>query len=299
MFTNVLSHSSHGNISLLHLKTDPQNSVEYISGPKAIKEKFISVEEISSSGSVNELMVRNTSQHYIFFTDTDILEGAKQNRVLNTSVFLAPNSKTIIPVSCVERGRWRYASSTFQSSENPLPRDIREMKMRSVNRSFMRDESYMADQGEVWNSVASYLKVSEIDSKTENLEEALKINAERITPEIAKIKPVKGANGIAIFEGDRLRSMDIFNRNDIYTEYLPKICGGLFLEKRKKNTENDINIDKIKYELVELVDNLVKNDSPSKPGVGIGEEKRVEDRMFSGFILSHLESIIHFALTGK
>lgn len=96
-------------LSVLQFEYGNVNSLDYISGNRAINEGIIHISEISDSGKVNSLKITNSSRSYVFFSDGDILEGGKQNRLLNTSVFIGPNSITIIPVSCVERGRWNYS----------------------------------------------------------------------------------------------------------------------------------------------------------------------------------------------
>jgi hypothetical protein len=133
MQVRVVSFQKHKRLSVVQLLTAQQNTVDYISGPKAIKEDLIQVKEVSESGSVNNLFVFNLSDKYVFFMDGDILMGAKQNRVLNTSVLLAPNSKITLPVSCVEQGRWSRVSAKFMNSDYITPLKVRAGKSRNVS----------------------------------------------------------------------------------------------------------------------------------------------------------------------
>ena len=57
-------------------------------------------------GSVPDLLVENRGDVRVLFLEGEELIGAKQNRILNTSVLVAAHTKVKIPVSCVERGRW-------------------------------------------------------------------------------------------------------------------------------------------------------------------------------------------------
>ena len=62
----------------------------------------VKITEVSDDGSVPQLLANNTSEFNVVIYEGEILEGLKQTRVLNTTVLLAPNTKTYISVSCVE-----------------------------------------------------------------------------------------------------------------------------------------------------------------------------------------------------
>ena len=62
--------------------------------------------EVSRGGSVPELKVVNKSDRMLLILDGEELVGAKQNRIVNTTILIAGNTATVIPVSCVEQGRW-------------------------------------------------------------------------------------------------------------------------------------------------------------------------------------------------
>jgi hypothetical protein len=73
------------------------------------------ISEVSEGGTVPRLLATNGTSSPVFLLDGEELTGAKQNRVLNVSIMLAPESTTEIPVSCVEAGRWRSESDSFSA----------------------------------------------------------------------------------------------------------------------------------------------------------------------------------------
>lgn len=73
---------------------------------EALEKKLIEVVEVSESGSVNDLKVQNPSDYFLLIYEGSLLVGEKQTRIVNATLLLQPQSETIIPVSCVEQGRW-------------------------------------------------------------------------------------------------------------------------------------------------------------------------------------------------
>lgn len=80
--------------------------------------------------------------------------GAKQNRIMNTSELIAAHTKSKIPVSCVEAGRWGYKSRCFDSSGAHSPAMLRRVLKASVSRSMCERRRHRSDQGEMWDEVA-------------------------------------------------------------------------------------------------------------------------------------------------
>ena len=63
------------------------------------------ITEVSGAGSVPFLKVANEADRLLLLLDGEELIGAKQNRILNTTVLVAAHTEVTIPVSCVEQGR--------------------------------------------------------------------------------------------------------------------------------------------------------------------------------------------------
>ena len=95
----------HEALSVFPLLTDTDSSLEYLLSDEALGNDLIAVTEVSEAGSVPDLLVENKGDTRVLFLEGEELVGAKQNRMLNTTILVAARSKTRIPVSCVEQGR--------------------------------------------------------------------------------------------------------------------------------------------------------------------------------------------------
>ncbi len=170
--TNYLSRLEFGelqifnNMAVVPLFTSVNGGPKYLTLKEALERGSLVITEISKTGSVPELRVVNKAEIPVLLLDGEELAGAKQNRVLNTTILLKEESETIIPVSCTEQGRWSYASAEFFESGNIMSRNLRLRKVSSVKRSLDVSRSYRGDQGAVWDGIAKCAYMADVHSAT-------------------------------------------------------------------------------------------------------------------------------------
>ena len=71
----------------------------YLTLVEALALDGFKVTEISEGGSVPSLRVVNETPHHVLLFDGEELKGAKQNRILNTSILIAAGTALDVPVS--------------------------------------------------------------------------------------------------------------------------------------------------------------------------------------------------------
>ena len=302
-FIKSLSIEQHGSISCVHLAAPSRDTLEYLACEAAIDAGAVEVREVSESGDVNALEVINDSDQFIFMMDGDLLEGAKQTRVLNTSVFLAPKSRTVIPVSCVEQGRWRYTSSSFRGSRNVAPRSVRAAKSSSIAFSLRtsRDHcagerpAYCADQSRVWSEVRSIDNVNAIHSRTTSLADTYENLEKDLDSLVGSFKGNPESNGFALFVGTQLLGVDIFNRRDVCAAYLPKILRAVAIEAVHLSDDNHVlKAPEASFRAVDFLDRVASIKTESHPGVALGQELRFDSELATGFRLEYDELLLHY-----
>lgn len=164
----------HRNLTLVPLRGEghQQRFQDYLLASEAIDAGTLTVTEVDESGTVPELLAVNGSDRPVLLIDGEELQGAKQNRILNTSVLLPPKSRTRIPVSCVEEGRWSHVSPTFKTG-NYAPSSLRQRKSQDVQYSLRARGRAESDQGAVWDSVAEHIDACEAAAPTRAMSDAM------------------------------------------------------------------------------------------------------------------------------
>ncbi len=144
---------NHNNLTVIPLRR--QGHSEISSSLKmldeAIAEKTVEVTEISEEGAVPSIRLKSSDDAPILILDGEELIGAKQDRIANLTILVPPCATLIIPVSCVEAGRWSSRSRQFGSSGHMQYSEARSRRASSVSGSLRSHGSHWSDQEEVWD----------------------------------------------------------------------------------------------------------------------------------------------------
>lgn len=136
---------------------------------EALGRGLVEVTEVSEGGSVPNLFVKNSADRDVIIVDGEMLVGAKQNRVVNTTIVVPAGASVEIPVTCVEQGRWGYSSRNFTSSRSHSSSSLRSLKHRTVTDSLRVTGRYTSDQGSVWGSIRAKMERMASPSPTMSL----------------------------------------------------------------------------------------------------------------------------------
>lgn len=198
---------------------------DYLVASEAFQSGLLTIEEVGE-GQVPNISVVNGADLPVLFLDGEHLEGARQNRILNVSVMVGAKTKTILPVSCVEQGRWHYeGGSGFKPSEDHSYARLRHMQTEAVVAAARTTGERRPSQAAVWQEVA--VKQRELgvqDSDTGAMRDAYESRRdllERIR--VAFPSPTAGQTGVLACIGGRPFVADLFDK----PETLAKVWGRL------------------------------------------------------------------------
>jgi len=151
--------TTHGGLTVFPLTSDLPGRLRYLLLEDGLRKDLVTIREVSEGGSVPELKMENRAGLPVLIVDGEELVGAKQNRVANLTMLIPADRVTIIPVSCVEAGRWSYRTPDFDVSDRVQNARGRAEKLESVRHSLRERGSRDSDQGQVWDSIAAESEV--------------------------------------------------------------------------------------------------------------------------------------------
>ncbi len=290
--TRVGDPVQHRSLCVFPLFSELVGEIDYRLSESALADETLLVEEVDQRGSVPDLLVENKGDRRVLFLEGEELIGAKQNRVLNTSVLVAAHSKIKIPVSCVEQGRWHSNSSYFRSSGSHSPSKLRRALKASVGKSVKEKRGHQSDQGEVWKQIACLHSAHAVESKTDAMSDAFESYADRITNYLDALPYVDRAIGMAVAIAGKIISVDLFDKPSTCEKVWRRMLSGLVFDALETDTTDGVVSVSDVEQLISAANELSWAQSDA---VGEGDEYRAEseDSAKHGSALTIHDSVIH------
>ena len=282
------------NIAILPLIA-PDGLFRYRTLGQALASSDITITEVSASGSVPELLVINRCKSPVLLIDGEELTGAKQNRVLNTSILLKELSETRIPVTCTEQGRWSYATPSFAESGNVMAQKARSLKSRSVSHSLETSASYHSDQGEVWHGIEELQVKACFCSPTLAMNDVFKTREDDLRRCMENFRCVPGQVGLFAFTDDRPAGFDLVSLGSAYTTIHLKLVRSYALESLLEAPGPDAAGRDFAGMARIFLHRVVAASEGRFPSVGCGVDCRYRGEALAGAALVHVDEVIHSA----
>lgn len=208
-----------GRVTFFPIVLKQTRELDLITMDQALRRGVLSIEELDSADVNQARFVNRDTRDTIFVMAGEIIAGGKQNRTLATDALLAPGASTVLPIYCVQRGRWE-GNRDFSKAPSMAPQAVREKAAAG------------ASQRELWDEVARANDRLGGANRSEDLAEAMtKGEAAKRIPELrGRVVPSLPGNaaGVVVAVDGRIVGADLFNsarlfglvRDEVVDSYL-------------------------------------------------------------------------------
>jgi hypothetical protein len=260
----------------------------YATLDEALDRGWLEITEVGS-GNVPQVRMTNRSARHIFIMGGEILTGCRQDRLVGRDVLLRPYAgDVVVPVYCVEQGRWTYESETFSSNRNLGTPGLRAEGQKASD----------AAQTEIWDRVSTTCERTGAASGSSRFQEAFESDEAR--REIAGYEksmeriPVlyPDAIGVVIGVGAAITSADIFANPHVFGELWPKLLKSSALAAVCRKASGSVS----QADAVRFLRAAHNRHYVRKPAIDLGEEHSAADGELNVNALVYGGAVIHVAV---
>ena len=296
--TKVGRKQSYKNMAVYPLLSTYNIALEYYFLDEALDDALLEVVEVGQGGAVPELKVINKSERMVLIIDGEELVGAKQNRIVNTTILIPGNATVVIPVSCVEQGRWSYDMPRFYSEERVMSAGMRAMKAEQVQASLRLSDDFRSDQRAIWDNIAAKAIRRRAESPTMAMAAIYEKDRSSIKDYTKHFRLVDTQVGAVFMINGKVVGLDAFGKPESFSKIFKKLVESYALDAvdwadPKKEVKT------LRSEVTKFMKASQATQVESRPSVGLGKDCRLESKKISGFALTFEDQILHLSIFAK
>ncbi len=285
--------ASHRNLRVFPLLRPHAPPPDYLTLDEALEAGLARVTEVSEGGSVPELRFVNGAEKPVLLVDGEELVGAKQNRTLNVTVLVGPKQTVVIPVTCVEQGRWSYRSAEFRTARRAHFARARAAKAAHVSESLRTRGDRRADQGLVWEQIAAKAARLGAHSPTGAMDEIYERHRGTVEEYERALPAVAGQAGAVFAIGRHVVGLDLFDAPETLRALWPKILSSYAVDAIDWPDENPGREDEVARAVEGFLGAVAESPVDRFPSLGLGEDLRLRAPGLAGGALWALGRVVH------
>jgi hypothetical protein len=235
--------------------------------------------------TVPQLQVHNPTADDVLIPAGKILSGGRQTRVVNVSIVVPAGATLVIPVSCVEAGRWS-GLSRFSGSRRFASRRVREAKARSVKRNIDIRKDKSSAQGAVWSVISHELNMRGVESDDSlllDVDQHLDQRSDRVNVvrEFISRGVQAGPVGVAVAHGEKILGVEVFPNTEALTVAWEGIVRAAVIDADEFSSRPE-SIDAARgiAALEKFLSEVAATEGTLSDGVGRGTEVHVETQAY-------------------
>jgi len=285
---------SHSNLTLFPLLAPGNGEPYYLLLDTALDRGSVEVTEVSKGGEVPELKLINRSAQPVLMIEGEELVGAKQNRIVNASFLLAAESEVIVPVSCVEQGRWAYQSREFRSGHKMMHASLRSAHQSEVIACRRLGGGFESDQGMIWRELAEKAGRMKVSSPTAAMADMYEQKEDQLSAYVRSFHLIDNQVGAIFLLDGKVAGLDCFGYQDTFARFFQKLVKSYALDALDWFEEG--RIFKPRPEPARrFLDGIRNAKIEAFPSIGVGENLSVHGRTLSGSAFVHNEKLLHLS----
>ena len=218
---------THAQLTVLPLYgTDAGPDDDYLVLDEGMDKGLVKIVERGEGGSVNQLVIHNTSSKPLFVMSGEVIVGGQQDRIIGKDTVIPPRKRKEVEVFCVEHGRWSGADKSFRSAN-------------ALAHTKLRKQASYAGQGQVWDEVAkknaargtanstdTYRRIA-TEEKTDTNVRAYEQN---IGAGLAKVAGKERLVGVAVAVNGEVVAVEEFASAKLFAKVQPKLLRSYYVE---------------------------------------------------------------------
>lgn len=271
--------------------------LDYLLLEDGIAQGTVRVTELHAGGSVSELRLENSADLPVLLVDGEELVGAKQNRVLNLTILAPAKQTTVIPVSCVEAGRWSMSSADLKTSDDMMYSFGRGEQLAHVTESMRSNGTRKSNQGAIWRNIAAKAMRLKAASPTGAMSAIFESHARCLDEFVRAFTWQESQCGVAFCIGGRILGLEIFDRPEVMGRFFQKLVRSYALDALDADptTNEPTSVEAVGA----FVTQIGAAQSFAEQALGLGKDVRFNSPDISGAALWAQERYVHLCTFAK